>query len=65
MIKGGPNDLTPAIQVNIIGLQRSVVGFAGIWPTDQTAALPASIIQEPVDLESLMIAFGKGGRPHA
>lgn len=65
MIKGGPNDLTPVIQANIIGLQRSAVGFAGIWPTDQIATLPASIVQEPVDLESLMIAFGKGGRPHA
>lgn len=65
MIKGGPNDLTPAIQATIIGLQRSVVGFAGIWPTDQTDTLPASIVQEPVDLESLMIAFGKGGRSRA
>lgn len=65
MIKGGPNELTPGIQATIIGLQQSRVGFSGIWPADQADQLPDSIVQETVDLETLMIAFGKGRRAHA
>lgn len=65
LIKGGPNDLTTAIKATLIGLQESPVGFSGVWPADQAAMLPDNMIQEPVDLETLMIAFGEGGHPHA
>lgn len=65
LIKGGPNDLTAAIKATLIGLQESPVGFSGVWPADQAAMLPDNMIQEPVDLETLMIAFGEGGHPHA
>ncbi|MCE2324156.1 ABC transporter ATP-binding protein, partial [Streptococcus thermophilus] len=53
-----------AIKATLIGLQESPVGFSGVWPADQAAMLPDNMIQEPVDLETLMIAFGKGGHPH-
>jgi ABC-2 type transport system ATP-binding protein len=61
LVKGGLNELTPALREVLIGLRTHSEGFSGLLAVDQTAGLPNTLLQESITLEELMIYFGRGG----
>lgn len=59
LLKGAPDELSPALAERLIGLRQTVVGFEGLIATEDAARYPG-YLQEAVTLEDIMIFRGKG-----
>lgn len=59
LLKGAPDELSPALAERLIGLRQTVVGFEGLIATEDSARYPG-YLQEAVTLEDIMIFRGKG-----
>lgn len=59
IVRGGPNDLTPEVRKQIIGLRAYPSGFEGMAETAKLNNLPLQIIAENANLEEIMIYINR------
>ncbi|MFD1432744.1 ABC transporter ATP-binding protein [Lacticaseibacillus yichunensis] len=59
LVKGGRGKLTPELKKLGLGLRETAVGFSLMMRAEAARNLPAGLTIEPVDLDALMIYYGK------
>jgi len=61
LVRGGPDDLTGLIGVELIGLRRNGTGAQALVPADEAALLGDRVLVEPPTLEDLAVHIGARG----
>lgn len=59
-VKGRPQDLTPEIEKNIVGLRKTDIGFEGLVGTKDMAQCRHCILDTPT-IDDIVICISKGG----
>ena len=62
VVKGGPEDLSPALEKTLIGVERHDYGFQALYPTDSALALPPELSVTPgPELDRAVQAWARPG----
>ncbi len=61
IVKGGPEDLTDRLRENVIGLQRTSVGFSGLVAASELKNPPGGILEEAPSIDDILVRISAGG----
>lgn len=64
IVKGGPDDLTEALEDKIIGLTKKSTGFSGLLPSSEIKYLSKEIVTETPSIDEILVFISKGGIKH-
>ena len=60
LVKGGPEDLSPALEKTLIGVERHDYGFQALYPTDSALALPPELTAEKPTIDQIVVHILEG-----
>lgn len=60
IVKGGTDDLTPALKLQLIGLSADTAGFSGLLPSAKSKLLSGRLTTEAPTIDEILVRIGKG-----